>query len=613
MNSSSNKEDQEGVSIPECSLIKEDKEKDVGSIKQMIDMSGEPAFAWRRSYGPNAKFINEMMARGLSPYQILQSLAPEGCTVPTDLPASVLFRLLFELLDEKMFRSRLPQYHDFSQAVQLFKDAKKIMIITGAGVSVSCGIPDFRSSTGIYATLKQTFPDLPRPTSMFDIEYFRRRPEPFFSFAKEIFPGMYQPSISHMFIRFLEQGHKLLRNYTQNIDTLERVAGINNVIECHGSFATATCLNCKEKYVSDDIKDDVYAQRVARCKKCNEGVIKPDIVFFGEDLPEIFHNQMGEDIDQVDLVVVIGSSLRVQPVSQIPHHVKEDVPQILINREDIRTYDADIKLLGDCDEIIMALATAMGGRIRETMINELRSREAFVERVPELQSLIDQEKTTGTQIALKVLPSEEFLQEFRKDGGASTENSKKEGCATEEEDTINGVQCASNVSDTHDEDEVPAKRQRLGTEPSSSQCNLASSPNTNDIEKLNGDEIVDQIQKAQKQMAQFWETKFISVASKLEGFMYAKFPPNLNIFKGADYYLNLDEGTLGPLPRRNDHEGFEEEESTAPPSTVSTPASSPRPCSLPTAEIENEFRYSFDERTTQSLPEYYDESDDGSP
>lgn len=71
---------------------------------------------------------------------------------------------------------------------------------------------------------------------------------------------MYKPSICHMFIRFLEEEGKLLRNYTQNIDTLERVAGIQNVVECHGSFAKATCLNCKARYDCDDIREDIYQQ-----------------------------------------------------------------------------------------------------------------------------------------------------------------------------------------------------------------------------------------------------------------------------------------------------------------------------------------------------------------
>lgn len=97
-------------------------------------------------------------------------------------------------------------------------------------------------------------------------------------------------------------------------------------------------------------------------------MIKPDIVFFGEDLPDHFHVRMGEDRDRADLVVVVGSSLRVQPVSLIPHHIDAAVPQILINRENLRPYDADIKLLGECDEIVLALAMTMGGRIRERMM-----------------------------------------------------------------------------------------------------------------------------------------------------------------------------------------------------------------------------------------------------
>ncbi len=103
--------------------------------------------------------------------------------------------------------------------------------------SVSCGIPDFRSSNGIYARLHVDYPDLPSPQSMFDMSYFEHNPRPFFKFAKEIFPGQYTPSISHYFIKLLESNGRLLRNYTQNIDTLEQVAGIQNVVHCHGMFA----------------------------------------------------------------------------------------------------------------------------------------------------------------------------------------------------------------------------------------------------------------------------------------------------------------------------------------------------------------------------------------
>ena len=198
---------------------------------------------------------------------------------------------------------------------------------------MSCGIPDFRSRDGIYARLAVDFPDLPDPQSMFDIEYFRRDPRPFFKFAKvcppccyhftfkvpfslpltgvmmtaidfvcnvitsimcplqEIYPGQFQPSPCHKFISMLDKKEKLLRNYTQNIDTLEQVAGVQRIIQCHGklplrltpsrlhnyvirrcgpvtnklvfpagSFATASCLVCKHSVDCEAIREDIFNQ-----------------------------------------------------------------------------------------------------------------------------------------------------------------------------------------------------------------------------------------------------------------------------------------------------------------------------------------------------------------
>lgn len=106
-----------------------------------------------------------------------------------------------------------------------------------------------------------------------------------------------------------------------------------------------------------------------RCNQCGDGLIKPDIVFFGENLSDHFHIQMAEDKGIVDLVVVIGSSLQVQPVSLIPFNIDESIPQILINKEDIASYNADIKLLGDSDSIIVALCLAIGEKFKELMLN----------------------------------------------------------------------------------------------------------------------------------------------------------------------------------------------------------------------------------------------------
>jgi len=125
----------------------------------------------------------------------------------------------------------------------------------------------------------------------------------------------------------------LLRNYTQNIDTLEQQAGIEKIIQCHGSFATATCLRCKHCVASTEIENDIMEQRIPLCTKCpsapgsdGEGlpsptaqpIMKPDIVFFGEGMPDEFHRAMAFDKEECDLIIVIGSSLKVRPVALIP-------------------------------------------------------------------------------------------------------------------------------------------------------------------------------------------------------------------------------------------------------------------------------------------------------
>ncbi|RNA02427.1 NAD-dependent deacetylase sirtuin-1-like [Brachionus plicatilis] len=266
-------------------------------------------------------------------------------------------------------REKLPNVNTIEDCVDLIAKSKNIIVLTGAGCSVSCGIPDFRSRDGVYARLRVDFPDLPDPQSMFDIFYFEHDPRPFFKFAKEIYPGQFRPSLSHMFIKNLEQSGRLLRNYTQNIDTLELTADIKNVIQCHGSFATATCTQCKYKVNSDYIKDKILRQEIPYCDKCspNEppspGILKPDIVFFGEGLPEEYHNSINDDKNQCDLLIVIGSSLKVKPVANIPHLLPKQIPQILINRESLKHMNFDVELLGDCDVITNELLMRLNHKI----------------------------------------------------------------------------------------------------------------------------------------------------------------------------------------------------------------------------------------------------------
>jgi len=117
---------------------------------------------------------------------------------------------------------------------------RNIVVMSGAGISVSAGIPDFRSpKTGLYHNLQQY--NLPYPEAVFEISFFKENPQPFFQLAKALYPGTFSPTPTHLFIKLLAEKGLLLRNYTQNIDTLERAAGISPdlIVEAHLPLRTA--------------------------------------------------------------------------------------------------------------------------------------------------------------------------------------------------------------------------------------------------------------------------------------------------------------------------------------------------------------------------------------
>lgn len=210
-------------------------EDDDDSLSGFSDLSGQD---WKPDMSSKLTWLHAAMRRGENPRDILETLLPSGSEIPDSLDNMTMWKILFNLLSEPPRRKKLEGVSTLEDCVSLIRNSSNIIVLTGAGVSVSCGIPDFRSRDGVYARLAVDFPDLPDPQAMFDIQYFKKDPRPFFKFAREIYPGQFQPSPCHKFIRCVETSGKLLRNYTQNIDTLEQVAGIQNVIQCHGSFAT---------------------------------------------------------------------------------------------------------------------------------------------------------------------------------------------------------------------------------------------------------------------------------------------------------------------------------------------------------------------------------------
>jgi NAD-dependent SIR2 family protein deacetylase len=277
--------------------------------------------------------------------------------------------------------------------------ATKIVVLTGAGISVAAGIPDFRTpGTGLYDNLQKY--RLPYPEAVFDIQYFARRPQAFVRLAKEIWPGQHQeqawrqrgpkntklkhpPTLTHCFLAMLASRQQLLRVYTQNIDGLDHLAGVpeDRLIECHGHFRSASCIRCsysvadatamkdiQQHYVEADEKTSTPPQ----CPSCRKGFIKPDIVFFGEGLPARFHSSLPADLQQADLLLVLGTSLQVAPVCTIPDRVQASATRVLVNRERVGHWELDGDdqesveeqrdwfYQGDCDAAILELARLLG-------------------------------------------------------------------------------------------------------------------------------------------------------------------------------------------------------------------------------------------------------------
>lgn len=222
---------------------------------------------------------------------------------------------------------------------------------------LGAGIPDFRSpGTGLYDNLQKY--DLPYPEAIFEVNYYRKKPDAFVSLAHELWPGLqFKPTLTHKFLKVLSDKGLLLRIYSQNIDGLEFLAGIpeDKLVECHGHFRTASCIDCHKVADPEAVKKTIVEDgKTPLCKYCG-GNVKPDIVFFGEQLPDKFYRLLKKDLPQADLLLVMGTSLNVAPVSQIPNMVRCN--RVLFNRDLVMKIrkGRDSFVEGDCDSNVQKL------------------------------------------------------------------------------------------------------------------------------------------------------------------------------------------------------------------------------------------------------------------
>lgn len=253
---------------------------------------------------------------------------------------------------------------------------------------------------GLYANLARL--NLPFPEAVFEIGFFKKNPIPFYTLAKELYPGRFRPTLTHSFITLLHS-HSLLHTcFTQNIDTLERRAGVpaHKIVEAHGSFATQRCIECKTPFDAEKIKKAVLSEEIEipRCerRRCR-GLVKPDIVFFGEGLPEQFHKSI-RNLREADLLIVLGTSLTVHPFASLVDLVPNDCPRVLINLDEVGHFNKpdDVLFLGKCDDVVRELCKELGWKEEldaawEKTKDSLEAGEQQQEPEPEPESELEPE------------------------------------------------------------------------------------------------------------------------------------------------------------------------------------------------------------------------------
>ncbi len=240
------------------------------------------------------------------------------------------------------------------EAADLIKKSKHTVAFTGAGISVESGIPPFRGQGGIWNKYD---------TKILELDYFLHNPEEVWSDIRKMlyedFEGA-KPNDAHKFLAFLEKNNLLKAVITQNIDNLHTEAGNTNVIEFHGNLANFVCTKCGHKQSREET--NLY-EDFPRCNSCG-ALTKPDVVFFGEAIPQDAYKKSVDHAEKTDVLLIIGTSGVVYPAALIPQLAKQAGAKIIEINLDPSSYTnslTDIFLQGKASEIC--------NLIRENLLN----------------------------------------------------------------------------------------------------------------------------------------------------------------------------------------------------------------------------------------------------
>ncbi len=222
--------------------------------------------------------------------------------------------------------------------LRLVSVSKKTLALTGAGISTDSGIPDYRSpETGLWTKIDQ---------SVVSLEGFRKNPENYYSYALDVYPvrKAAKPNAAHETLSRLERDGFLTGVITQNVDGLHQQAGSKIVYELHGSTKRVVCLSCGQPLSMEDAMEKVVSGENPPLCSCG-GILKPDAVFFGEALPEKTWEEARKLVIDSDLLIVLGTSLQVFPVSSLPSVALESGSRLVIVNLSKTPFDKQADLL----------------------------------------------------------------------------------------------------------------------------------------------------------------------------------------------------------------------------------------------------------------------------
>lgn len=238
-------------------------------------------------------------------------------------------------------------------AAELFRKARRVVALTGAGISTPSGIPDFRSEgTGLWSH--------DEPLEVASLSTFRTHPERFFAWFRPLAGQIFnaQPNAAHKALAELESPSREITIITQNIDVLHQKAGSKKVVEMHGSVRTMSCTQCFKKFETEFfIQDFIATGKIPACPNCN-GILKPDVILFGEQLPQAAWFEAQRAVRQCDLMLVAGSSLEVLPVAGLPMQALDRGAHLIIvnNTPTYLNVRADVVLMHDVSTILPEIA-----------------------------------------------------------------------------------------------------------------------------------------------------------------------------------------------------------------------------------------------------------------